>query len=126
MINAFNAEIICPSAIRARSTQVQETGKHFILRNRMPVYIGDFKELAHGAKTGASLFEIRRETGDNDEKEIADYLRAGEIVAISPCLVRDVFDEKGIIGSLEERTDGQYIWPSDLVYYYESIMLNCL
>ncbi len=85
----------------------------------MPVYIGDFKELAHGAKTGASLFEIRRETGDNDEKEIADYLRAGEIVAISPCLVRDVFDEKGIIGSLEERTDGEYIWPSDLVYYYE-------
>ncbi len=36
-------------------------------------------------------------------------------------VVCDVLDEsKGVIGSLEILTDGEWIWPSDLSYYLQN------
>ena len=78
--------------------------------------VGFFKELTHGDKNATSIKEIIGQNTLDKESKIINYLNNGKIFCIAP-----VLDEsKGVIGSLEILTDGEWIWPSDLSYYLQN------
>lgn len=79
--------------------------------------VGYFKELPHGKIDGPSLKESTSNISSKDEEKIVKYLTNGVAFVSSPGIVRDVFDEEKIIGSLSILTDGEWMWPSDLAYY---------
>ena len=80
--------------------------------------VGFFRELEHGDKYGMSLKEAVRNSSSENEDKIIEYLNRGVAYCITAGLVSDILDEsRGIIGSLEILTDGEWAWPSDLSYY---------
>ena len=83
--------------------------------------VGFFKELADGDKNETFIKEIIGQNTLDKEPEIINYLNNGKFLCITPGVVCDVLDEsKGVIGSLEILTDGEWIWPSDLSYYLQN------
>lgn len=91
--------------------------------------IGFYHELAHGSPVGPSLELARQDRAGPDDDRIGGYLAAGklyrcaeELVALGTgsrvkamsydWFVRDVGLEPPHL-----RTDGAYVWPSDLLYY---------
>jgi hypothetical protein len=66
----------------------------------------------------AKTFSIERH--DPQEKSlILNYLQAGAPIAIRLDVIRAALGEALIIGSLEYRTDGSFIWPDYIIYYIE-------
>ncbi len=83
--------------------------------------VGFFKELADGDKNETFIKEIIGQNTLDKEPEIINYLNNGKFLCITPGVVCDVLDEsKGVIGSLEILTDGEWIWPSDLSNYLQN------
>lgn len=80
--------------------------------------VGFFRELRHGDEQGLSLKKVIRNSPSDNEDKIVKYLDSGVAFCVTAGLVSDVLDEsKGVIGSLEILTDGEWAWPSDLSYY---------
>lgn len=79
--------------------------------------VGFFKELRHGEPDGPSLRESASSEPCNDEALLA-YLNSGELYIASPGTVKDVLSDSGeVIGTASLLTDGEWVWPQDLVYY---------
>jgi hypothetical protein len=81
--------------------------------------IGNYKELSHGDRQGPYLKDCCRENGEIDEAKIIEYLNNGEVLSISPCIVKDVLNPDIVIGTLEYKSDGMWEWSNDLAYYVE-------
>lgn len=80
--------------------------------------VGFFKELEYGDENGVSLKKIINNSPEKDEDKIINYLDSAMIIYVTAGIVCDILDEsKGIIGTLEILTDGEWMWPSDLSYY---------
>jgi len=75
------------------------------------------------APASSVLYEVPvlpRPLGCSSEQLILRYLRSGDVVAVSPGILRDVLDdERPIIGSPKVLTDGVWTWPGELAYYVE-------
>ena len=80
--------------------------------------IGNFRELPYGSKQADSIEECKGKLTFSNINGLIKYLKSGEIVAVSPGLSRDFFDES-LIGPLTIYTDGTWEWTSDLVHYVE-------
>ena len=76
-----------------------------------------FAEL--GFEGGAS---IRDFVGGPVDSRVVEYLRAGRNVAASSGVAYDVLDpgHKGMIGTTDEMTDGEWCWIQALPYYVET------
>lgn len=82
--------------------------------------VGFFHELEHGDPDGPSLRDAVNESPSQDRDRIAGYLRAGSVFAATGMGVDDVMDpERTNVAELMTMTDGEWEWPSDLVYYVE-------
>ena len=80
--------------------------------------VGFFRELEYCGKDEGTLREAINDHPEENEDKIINYLNDGVVFCVCPGLVFDVLDEsKGIIGSLELLTDGEWVWASDLSYY---------
>lgn len=81
---------------------------------------GFFRELEHGDPDGPWLRDAVAESPPQECERIADYLRAGNAFAVTGVAVDDILDpERTNIAVLMTMTDGQWEWPSDLLYYFE-------
>ncbi|WP_152521249.1 hypothetical protein [Nocardiopsis ganjiahuensis] len=80
--------------------------------------VGFFQELPHGDAHGERL-ESHVSQGEEALKErVAWYLDQGTVVAAATQVLFDMLSEdRAAIGSLAVRTDGIWMWPSDLSYY---------
>ena len=83
-------------------------------------HAGFFRELEHGEAEGPSLRDAVSESPPPDGEHIAGYLRSGNPFAVTGMAVDDVLDpERKNVAELMTMTDGEWEWPSDLVYYFE-------
>lgn len=83
--------------------------------------VGFFRELRHGDRTGPSIKEAVRQSPWQDEDRLLDYLKAGNLFVASPGVSDDVLDpSKTRVTPFHLYTDGEWIWPYDLVYYIEN------
>ena len=66
---------------------------------------------------------IHRDVGTIDpaiKPRALSYLRAGAVLLAYFTLSEDVLDEgRAVLGPLEIRTDGEWVWRSDLAHYVE-------
>ena len=82
---------------------------------------GFFRELEHGDPDGASIYDHLREDPQPHEQEAATYLAAGVPVFGGSGVFRDVISGSNrIIGAFQLLTDGEWVWPSDLVHYVKT------
>ena len=51
--------------------------------------------------------------------EILKYLQDWRTGTVAPKKIMDVVDGKTSIGPVAEHTDGEYIWTSTLIYYFD-------
>ena len=81
---------------------------------------GFFRELEHGEADGPSLRDAVRDSLPPHREHIAGYLRSASVIAATGMVVDDVLDpERKNVAELMVLTDGEWVWPSDLVYYFE-------
>lgn len=81
--------------------------------------VGFFKELPYGIEAGGSLSNRGIKLSREERKAIVSYLESGALFVGSPGLSRDQLSaQHEIVGPLHLLTDGVFIWPSDLVYYF--------
>jgi hypothetical protein len=99
--------------------QAEHMGTVQAARAAFPV-AGDFHELPLSRPEAPSIrWAVRAQAGD-DEAQLLSYLRAGAPLAENLTIVPDVLGPEGaIIGQLDLRTDGQWVWRSDLAFYVE-------
>jgi hypothetical protein len=78
-----------------------------------------FRELRwHNLPNGLSIHEATRPLPHPDEERIGAYLRAGKVFSIRPMVVPDfLMPERTMASASNWHTDGEWIWPTDLVYY---------
>ena len=83
--------------------------------------VGFFRELEHGDRDGPSLRDAVTESPRQDREHLAGYLRSGSVIAATGgMLVDDVLDpERTNVAELMVLTDGEWLWLSDLAYYFE-------
>ena len=83
--------------------------------------VGFFRELGHGEPDGPSLRDAVSDSPPQDREHIAGYLRSGNVFAVTGGMgVDDVLDrERTHVAELMTLTDGEWVWPSDLVHYFE-------
>jgi hypothetical protein len=79
--------------------------------------IGFFRELSHGNPDGNSLYDSQQSEAGHYDELLAKYLTNGSMYIVSPGPVWDIVDGSGPIGTASILTDGEWIWPSDLVHY---------
>lgn len=80
--------------------------------------VGYFRELGHGDPEGPSLREALGVGDESEAARIADYLEDGAGVAATTAPAVDVVDpQHPVLGSVSIRTDGEWVWPSDLAHY---------
>jgi hypothetical protein len=74
--------------------------------------------LSYGDPNGGSLENaVATASLENIDRTIA-YLKSGVAYVVAPGLSRDFLSPTHeIIGSLSLRTDGEFLWPSDLAHY---------
>lgn len=79
---------------------------------------GYFKELPHGDPAGDSIYEHISSSPDPDAALIVTYLESGTMIAATSLYVDDYLDPtRRQVAPLTLRTDGVWVWPSDLAYY---------
>ena len=78
-----------------------------------------FRELSwHDAPDGVSLKDAVRPAPHPDRAGILAYLRSGKWFAVRPLVVPDYFQpERDMVSDSHWYTDGEWIWPTDLIYY---------
>jgi hypothetical protein len=83
--------------------------------------VGFFRELRHGDPDGPVLRDAVRDGPAGDEQQVVAYLKDAPVLVASPGLVDDVLDgSRRRVAALHIRTDGVWMWPSDLPYYVET------
>ena len=81
-------------------------------------FVGEFHELPQCPPDAPSIRWVVRAHSAQDEAELLGYLEAGTISGDSLGSVPDVLGAEGtIVGDLGLRTDGEWLWRSDLAYY---------
>jgi hypothetical protein len=76
-------------------------------------------------ETGPSFDEDHLRLADGPERaEVADYLRSGPHVLMTPMLMDDVLDpeRRGVV-PMSYRTDGEWIWTDTIAYYLDEYAL---
>lgn len=82
--------------------------------------VGFFTEFGFAGVSAGSLKDAVRDTADYDKEAVARYLRAAPVLAVSPGVLRDVFDPDGsAVMTRSIKTDGAYEWPAPLAYYVQ-------
>jgi len=89
--------------------------------------IGFFSDLPHGLANEPRLQDSTDILEPQLARQLARYLRSGSI--LSQTLGTHTFDileseEEIDLGVLSLKTDGQYVWPSDLAYYVEKYRVD--
>ena len=80
-----------------------------------------FRELHwHHSPDGASLKDAVRPAPHPDRAGLLAYLRSGWCFAARPLVVPDYLrPEREMVSTSHWYTDGEWIWPTDLIYYVE-------
>lgn len=85
---------------------------------------GYFKEMNHSEEKDPSILDYINNKIE-DKTKICKYLSEGVVLAACGEVVEDVLNpDNGIIGSPDAVTDGEWLWPADLVYYVEKYNLK--
>jgi hypothetical protein len=84
----------------------------------MPEFAGFFEGTRYSRPGDPKL--IPEELAPETAAAVAVYLRSGQVFAASPMRSRDLLDTSVKLESLEYLTDGDWVWPSDLIYYVEN------
>ncbi|MEU9858904.1 hypothetical protein [Streptomyces sp. NPDC047974] len=88
---------------------------------KSPQFVGNFRELPHGNPAGPSLKESINRGQKGCVAGLVKYLTGGAVLAMSGRAAHDVLDPKNkVIGELSLRTDGEWLWYSDLWYFVEN------
>lgn len=80
--------------------------------------IGLLKE--YNQKNAKSYFDYQKNCHYNHKAQILNYLQNGISFAVTMKVVESLIpNEKNIIGGISYFTDGYWIWPSYIIYYFE-------
>ncbi|WP_411143417.1 hypothetical protein [Streptomyces sp. x-80] len=82
--------------------------------------LGHYEELwlERAGTPDGKLQDFTRETGEPDEDQIVQYLRAGEELFSAMGTVGDILgSDERILGGDSVFTDGEWIWRGDLWFY---------
>ncbi|MBE8724365.1 hypothetical protein [Flavobacterium hungaricum] len=80
--------------------------------------IGLLKE--YNQENAESYFDYRKNCSYENKDQILNYLQNGISFAVTMQVVQSLIPEKKeIIGGVSYFTDGYWIWPSYMVYYFE-------
>jgi len=77
---------------------------------------GFFRELPHGDPDGPTVLD-QAHLNVVDKVRVHRYLTTAPVVAREPRVVTDALDPSATIGSVDIRSDGVWVWPSDLAWY---------
>ena len=85
---------------------------------------GYYKEMPYAEPSDPSIFDsIGKKNPEKDK--ICRYLNNGFILAACGGVTNDIINPKnGVIGTPDEMTDGQWIWPRDVAYYVQNYDLQ--
>jgi hypothetical protein len=87
-------------------------------RRAIALKVFAFRELSWHDAGGVSLKDAVRPAPHPDRAGILAYLRSGRWFAVRPLVVPDYFrPERGWVSNSHWYTDGEWIWPTDLIYY---------
>jgi hypothetical protein len=82
--------------------------------------VGFFREMEDASGDEPSLADAVGGLDPEIKERVAHYLRGGAVLLAYFNLSEDVLDDARLpIGPAEIRTDGEWVWPSDLAYYVE-------
>lgn len=84
--------------------------------------IGQFREIY--GKEYEPLLEQCEPGFYKNAKEVADYLRNGDVIAVAAGFATDVISGKRIQGTLTTLSKSGYAWRSDIAYYVEKYGLR--
>lgn len=88
-----------------------------ITRAVFPI-VGEFHELPHSRPDAPSIRWAVRALPAQHDAQLLAYLDAGAVLEESLAIVPDVLGAEGeVIGRLQLRTDGHWVWRSDLAFY---------
>jgi hypothetical protein len=87
-------------------------------------FVGAFRELQAVDAEGPSIHDVAGLEPRAHETEVASYLRAGSVLAVTSSAAYDVLRDDGtMICGLSLQTDGTRFWHSDLAHYVETYHL---
>ena len=82
--------------------------------------VGFYREMEDAAGDEPSLRDVVGRGDPALKADVVRYLDGGGVLLAYFNLSEDVLDEgRRTIGPLEIRTDGEWVWPSDLAYYVD-------
>lgn len=88
-----------------------------VARAAFPV-VGEFHELPYSRSDAPSIRWAVRALPAQHDAQLLTYLDTGAVLEESPVIVPDVLGAEGdVIGRLQLRTDGHWVWRSDLAFY---------
>jgi hypothetical protein len=87
--------------------------------------IGLISEYGFKGEAAMEFLDFNKKTGiglsASEKDKLLEYLKNGETIAISPIAIKSLYEnENNVLGSLSYLTDGFWIWPSYLTYYFET------
>lgn len=82
--------------------------------------VGTFKEIENG---NYPEFEATK-TAIPEKMKVLKYLKETPSVAVAPAVLRDVFTGERLNMDLYAKSDGTYIWRSDIAYYFDKYNLK--
>jgi hypothetical protein len=86
--------------------------------------LGEVREFMKDDKY-PSIKEMINRPMENDVKiKVVEYLKTGKELAVSPSLVRDIFNPEIRLPRLSLMGDGEYKWSSRIIYYVEKYDLE--
>jgi len=87
--------------------------------------VGYFKEMPHGNKSSASIYDYINNGNAGEIEHICHYLESGIEFIVSPEISEDIINPaKGTAGVISDYTDGTWLWPGDLSYYVKNYGLK--
>lgn len=82
--------------------------------------VGFFQEFGFTGANAGSVRDAVRAVAAYDVEAVALYLRKAPVLAVSPGVLRDVFDPDGsAVMTRSIKTDGVYEWPAPLAFYVQ-------
>ena len=84
--------------------------------------IGTFKELKNNNDKYPAFEATPNEIPE--KKIILEYLEGTPSVAVAPAIVKDIFTGERLKMELFAKSDGIYIWSSDIAYYFDKYNLK--